>query len=138
MVGMGKESRTAFVFMANGVWLVWMWHFAWGVWRWIITSRETGEGLFLNSVHLFWSLLPIIMTKSLPQGNIWYLMWTCHTHFQSWSHLLWTAFYYLFCLFFADVFQIAFLRAIDQIRTHFYTWNNITMIHMVHTLHISI
>lgn len=75
------------------VWLVWMSHCALGVWRRVITfTEEAGEGLFLNFVHLFWSLLPIIMTKSHPRGNIWYLMWTCHTHtFKAGPHLFWTA-----------------------------------------------
>lgn len=50
-------------------------------------QRKHGEVLFLNSLHLFWSLLPIIVSKSLPQANIWYLMWTCHTHFPKWRSI---------------------------------------------------
>lgn len=92
----GEESQTEWV------WLVWMSHCAWGVWRRVITfTEEAGEGLFLNSAHLFWSLLPIIVIKSLPRGNIWYLMWTCHTHFQSWYSFVLHFFLLLFCLFFS-------------------------------------
>lgn len=110
--GRNRESETAFVFMANGVWLVWMWHCAWGVWRRVITStEEAGESLCLNSVHLFWSLLPIIMTKSLPQGNIWYLMWTCQTHLQNWFSFVLNCILLLFLSVFCKfVLQIAFLK----------------------------
>lgn len=81
-----RKQGSARVFIGDWVWFVWMSHCARGVWRGVITfTEEAGEGLFLNSVHLFWSLLPLIMIKSLPRGNIWYLMWTCHTHFQSWG-----------------------------------------------------
>lgn len=72
MAEMGERQRdVASVFVADWVWLLWMSHCAWGVWSRVITStKEAEEVLFLNSVHLFWSLLPIIMTKSPPQGNI--------------------------------------------------------------------
>lgn len=46
-------------------------------------QRKQGRVSFWTRLHLFWSLLPIIASKSPPQASIWLLMRTCHTHFQS-------------------------------------------------------
>lgn len=74
-------------------------HCARGVRSRVITITEkAGEVFFLNSVHLFWSMLPIIMTKSLPRVNIWYLMWTCCTHFESWCSFVLDSIFCCFCL----------------------------------------